>query len=42
MIQKKFFTHRLREQTFGWGGGGGERTVREFGIDMYMLLYSNG
>lgn len=32
MIQKKFFTHRLREQTFGWGGGGGgERTVRSLG-----------
>ena len=33
-------THRLREQIYGCQGEGlGERIVREFGIDMYTLLY---
>ena len=31
---------RLREQTYGyWGKGWREGTVREFGMDMYTLLY---
>ena len=43
MIHTNLFTketHRLREQIYGcqWEGSG-ERTVREFGIDMYTLLY---
>ena len=32
-------THRLRERTYGYGVAGGEGIVREFGIDMYTLLY---
>ena len=33
-------THRLREQTHGyWGEGWGGGTAREFGMDMYPLLY---
>ena len=35
-------THRLRERTYGYrvaGEGWGEGIVREFGIDMYTLLY---
>ena len=47
MIQMNLFTkqrqtHRLREQTYGYRGGGegwGEGIVRELGIDMYTLLY---
>ena len=32
--------HRLREQTYGCQGKGwGEDIVREFGINMYILLY---
>ena len=36
-IQKQ--THRLREWTYGWGRRLGEGIVREFGMDMYTLLY---
>ena len=33
-------THRLGGRTFGcWGEGLGEGIVREFGIDLYTLLY---
>ena len=33
-------THRLREGTYGYQGGRvGEGIVKEFGIDMYRLLY---
>ena len=45
MIQMNLFTkqkqtHRLREPTYGYGGGGwGEGIVREIGIDMYTLLH---
>ena len=48
MIQMNLFTKqkqtlRLRELTYGsrWGSGSGwgERVVREFGMDMYILLY---
>ena len=43
IIQMNLFakqTHRLREQTYGyWGEGCGGGIVREFGIDMYTLLY---
>ena len=45
MIQINLFTkqkktHRLREQTYGcWGKGWGEGRVREFGNNMYILLY---
>ena len=31
-------THRLGEQTYGWEERG-EGTVKEFGMDMYTLLY---
>ena len=31
---------RLKEQAYGcWGEGWGEGIVREFGVDMYTLLY---
>ena len=46
MIQMNLFTkqkqtHRLRELTYGHQGGrvGRGGIVREFGIDMYTLLY---
>ena len=46
MIQMNLFTkhtdtHRLRKLTYGYGRGAGreKRIVREFGIDMYTLLY---
>ena len=45
MVQKNLFTkqkqtHQLRERTYGYQGEGwGEEIVREFGIDMYTLLY---
>ena len=45
MIQIHLFTkqkqiHSLRERTYGYRGEGwGEGIVREFGIDMYTLLY---
>ena len=34
-------THRLRKQTYGFLGGknGREGVVREFGVDMYTMLY---
>ena len=33
-------THRLREQNYGcWGEEWGEEVVREFGMDLYTLLY---
>ena len=36
-------THWLREQTYGCRrNNGGEGTAREFGTDMYTLLYLNG
>ena len=31
-------THRLREQTYGWGEGKDGGIVKEFGMDMYTLL----
>ena len=40
LFTKQKQTHRLRERTYGYQGrrvGGGR--VREFGIDMYTLLY---
>ena len=36
---KQIQTHRLREQTFGYWQEG---IVREFGMDMYALLYLKG
>ena len=46
MIQMNLFTkhtdtHRLRKLTYGYGRGAGreKRIAREFGIDMYTLLY---
>ena len=36
LFMKQKQTHRLREQTYGYWG---EEIVREFGIDMYTLLY---
>ena len=42
MIQIDLETHGLREWTYGFQDGedgGGERIVREFGIDMHTLLY---
>ena len=45
MIQINLFTkqtHRLREWTYGYGGGGEERGGEidwEFGIDIYTPLY---
>ena len=36
LFTKQKQTHRLRELTYGYRG---EETVREFGIDMYTLLY---
>ena len=40
-LQKQKQTHRLRERTYDYlgGEGWGEGIVREFGIDMYTLLY---
>ena len=39
LFTKQKQTHRLREQTYGnRGEGWGEGIVREFGIDMYILL----
>ena len=32
-------THRLREQTYGYQGGRVGGSDREFGIDVYTLLY---
>ena len=46
MIQLNLFTklkqnHRLREQTYGYRGEGGEQgIVKEFGIDINTLLYA--
>ena len=43
MIQMNLLTkqtHRLREQTYGCGaGGGGDGILREFGMDVYTQLY---
>ena len=43
LFTKQKQTLRLRELTYGsrWesGSGWGERVVREFGMDMYILLY---
>ena len=39
-LTKRKGTRRLREQTYGcWRECCGEATVREFGMDMYTLLY---
>ena len=39
-LTKQKETHRLREQTYGcWGEEWGEEIVREFGMDLYTLLY---
>ena len=40
LFRKQKQTHRLREQTYGyWGEVSGGEIVREFGMDMYTLLY---
>ena len=40
LFTKQKQTHRLRERIYGYQEEGwGEGTVREFGIDIYMLLY---
>ena len=40
LFTKQKQTHRLRERTYGYQGDGcGEGIVREFGTDMYTLLY---
>ena len=41
LFTKQKQTHRLREQTYGYQGveGWGRGIDREFGIDMYTLLY---
>ena len=44
LLAKQKETHRLREQTYGCQAGGegknsGEGIGREFGMDMYTLLY---
>ena len=40
LTYKQKETHRLRQWTYGsWGEGWEEGIVREFGIDMYILLY---
>ena len=40
LFTKQKQTHKLRGQVYGcWGEGWGERMVREFGMDMYTLLY---
>ena len=40
LLTKQKQTHRLREQAYGcWGKGRRAGIVREFGIDMYTLLY---
>ena len=39
LFTKKKHTHRLREWAYGyWWEGWGKGIVREFGIDMYILL----
>ena len=40
VFTKQKQTHRLRERTYGYGGGEGwrEGIVREFEIDMYTLI----
>ena len=43
-LTKQRETHRLREQTYGCRqqeGKDGEKDSREFGMDMYTLLYFN-
>ena len=40
LFTKQKQTHRLRERTSAWLGKGWEEgIIREFGIDMYTLLY---
>ena len=41
LLTKDKQTHRLREGIYGclWGKDWGERIVREFGMDLYTLLY---
>ena len=40
LFTKQKQTHRLRKRTYGyWGEGWEGGIVREFGIDMYTLLY---
>ena len=38
-LTKQKQTHRLKEWTYGWGGGCREGMLREFGTNMYTLLY---
>ena len=39
-LTKQEETHRLKERTYDcWGEGWEEGIVREFGMDMYTLLY---
>ena len=41
LFTKQKQTHRLRERTYDyWAEGWEEGIVREFGMDMYALLYS--
>ena len=43
LFTKQKQTHRLRERVYGyWGEGREEGIAREFGMDMYTLLYLNG
>ena len=39
LFTKQKQTYRLRERTYGYQGGRVEGRDREFGIDMYTLLY---
>ena len=39
LFTKQKQTHRLRERTYGYQDGRGRGTVREFGTDIYTLLY---
>ena len=40
LLTKQKQIQRLQEGAYGcWGEGWGERMVREFGMDMYTLLY---
>ena len=39
LFTKQKLTHRVREEMCGWGWGWGGGIFREFGSDMYTLLY---
>ena len=40
VLTKQKETYRLKEQSYGcWGKGWAQGIVREFGMDMYTLLY---